>query len=57
MADRPGNPEKKPADCGAREGGTWKCPNLEEVGGGFESERYECPVCGEGFTLYYEDMA
>lgn len=37
--------------------GTWStCPNLQETGGGFEGERYECTVCGESYFLDYDDM-
>lgn len=32
------------------------CPNMKEVGGGFEGERYCCAVCGKGYFLDYEDM-
>lgn len=33
-----------------------RCPNVEEVGGGFEGERYRCAVCGYSYFLDYEDM-
>ncbi len=32
------------------------CPNMKEIGGGFEGERYRCDVCGKGYFLDYEDM-
>lgn len=32
------------------------CPNMKEVGGGMEGERYRCAVCGKGYFLDYEDM-
>lgn len=38
---------EKPSDC---------CPNVKEVGGGFEGERYRCDVCGYSYFLDYEDM-
>lgn len=34
-----------------------ECSNMKEVGGDFECERYSCEVCGQHYTLYYEDMA
>ncbi len=33
-----------------------ECPNMKEVGGGFEGERYRCAVCGKSYFLDYEDM-
>ena len=55
MADRKGDPAKKPAECLAAKSATG-CPHLKETGGGFEGERYDCDVCGEHFFLDYEDM-
>jgi len=52
MADRKGNPDKKPPECTS---GT-DCPYIQETGGGFEGERYDCKRCGEHFFLDYEDM-
>ena len=59
MADREGDPAKKPESCGARDGGDWTCPNLQETSSksDFEGETYACAICGERFRLYYEDMA
>lgn len=34
----------------------WHCPNIKEVGGGMEGERYRCSLCGESYFLDYEDM-
>ena len=53
MADRKGDPAKKPEGCQGTES---TCPNIKEVGGGFEGERYSCEVCGEYYFLDYEDM-
>lgn len=44
----------RPADCTPAT--NHRCPNMKEVGGGFEGERYRCDVCGEGYYLDYEDM-
>jgi transposase-like protein len=32
------------------------CPNMKEVGGGMDGERYRCAVCGKGYYLDYEEM-
>lgn len=38
--------------------GYWtKCPHIKMSHQGFDSESYDCDVCGERYTLYYEDMA
>jgi hypothetical protein len=42
--------------CGIADPSTRDCPNMKEVGGGFEGERYRCAVCGKGYFLDYEDM-
>ena len=52
MADRKGDPAKQPPECKA----SGQCPHLEETGGGFEGERYDCKVCGEHYFLDYVDM-
>jgi transposase-like protein len=52
MTDIKGDPKKQPPGCK----GDSSCPNMKEVGGGFEGERYRCPVCGESYFLDYEDM-
>lgn len=58
MADVKGDPAKRVAGCKLDvTGGRNECPNLKEVGGGFDTDRYRCETCGERFTLYYEDMA
>ena len=54
MADRKGDPMKRSADC---DGGYTACPHIKNTYEGFDSETWECPVCGEFFKLYYEDMA
>jgi transposase-like protein len=53
MADVKGDKTKQPPECND---GSLSCPNLKEVGGGMEGERYRCDVCGERFFLDYEDM-
>lgn len=52
MADRKGDPSKKPADCT----GNSRCPHVE-FNQGWETETYDCRVCGAYWKLYYEDMA
>lgn len=42
--------------CGLADPSTRDCPNMKEVGGGFEGERYRCAVCGKGYFLDYEEM-
>lgn len=54
MADVRGDKSKRPAECTVDQNN--RCPNLREVGGGFEGERYRCDVCGERFFLDYEEM-
>ncbi len=65
MADIKGDPAKQPPECkpvftpipNNPPFGTWsRCPNLKEVGGGMEGERYRCEVCGESYFLDYDDM-
>lgn len=46
--------ERQP--CSIPDPSTRDCPNMKEVGGGFEGERYRCDVCGKGYFLDYEDM-
>ena len=67
---RKGDPTKQPLECapvftphpnprpiGAVGDGTWsQCPNLKEIGGGFDGEQYDCQVCGERYFLDYDDM-
>ena len=55
MADRAGDPAKRPPECKTHEYPT-KCPHLEEIGGGMAGERYDCKVCGEYFFLDYDEM-
>lgn len=45
-----------PVPCGKADPSYRDCPNMKEVGGGFEGERYRCDVCGKGYFLDYEDM-
>lgn len=48
---------RDPMQDGPNAEGRWsQCPNLKEVGGGFEGERYRCDVCGESYFLDYEEM-
>lgn len=57
MADRKGDPNKQPPECGRRGqriGG--RCPHIKETGGGFDGERYDCDVCGEHYYLDYDEM-
>lgn len=54
MVDTKGDPSKQPVECTVNKDNC--CPNLKEVGGGFEGERYRCAVCGESFFLDYEEM-
>lgn len=42
--------------CGIPSPSYHDCPNMKEVGGGMEGERYRCAVCGKGYFLDYEDM-
>ena len=56
MADTAGDVSKQPEQCRALGDYKMKCPNLKEVGGGFEGERYACDVCGERFFLDYDEM-
>jgi hypothetical protein len=54
MADRKGDPAKKPEEC---KGETYHdCPHMVETGGGFEGEQYRCAVCGASYYLDYEEM-
>lgn len=56
MADRDGDPAKKPMECKTSEHPT-RCPHLVDVTPrSMEKETYDCPVCGEHFTLYYDAM-
>jgi hypothetical protein len=54
MKDVKGDKSKQPAGCTVNKNS--RCPNLKEVTSSFDTERYECAVCGERYTLYYEDM-
>ncbi len=57
---------KQPEDCAPKWipdathplGGRWtpQCPNLQEIGGGMDGERYRCKKCGYSYFLDYEDM-
>ena len=42
--------------CGLDRPSESQCPNMKEVGGGMEGERYSCAVCGKGYYLDYDDM-
>jgi len=54
MGDRKGDKAKQPTECKIDENG--RCPNMKEVGGGFDGERYSCDLCGESYYLDYEEM-
>lgn len=54
MPDHEGDISKKPEIC--KLVGVNRCPNMEEVGGGLEGERYSCAVCGAHYYLDYEEM-
>lgn len=45
-----------PQPCGIADPSTRDCPNMREVGGGMDGERYRCDVCGKGYFLDYEEM-
>lgn len=45
-----------PQPCGIADPSTRDCPNMKEVGGGMDGERYRCDVCGKGYFLDYEEM-
>lgn len=49
--DRKGDKTKQPTGCDEH-----TCPNMKEVGGGMDGERYACEVCGAGYYLDYDDM-
>lgn len=57
MADRKGDPAKRPSEC--KEPISGKCPHLQETSSrsDMDGETYSCEVCGERYRLYYEDMA
>nr|CAD6410864.1 hypothetical protein REQ54_00802 [Rhizobium sp. Q54]CAD6412780.1 hypothetical protein REQ54_01062 [Rhizobium sp. Q54] len=40
-----------PQPCGIADPSTRDCPNMKEVGGGMDGERYRCAVCGKGYFL------
>lgn len=52
MSDNEGDDSKKTEACRAGK----HCPNLKEVGGGMEGERYRCDVCGKSYFLDYDEM-
>lgn len=51
--DRKGDKSRQPVGCDETE---QTCPNMKEVGGGFDGERYACEVCGAGYYLDYDEM-
>ncbi len=51
-----GDTEKQPLECQALGENKMACPNLQEVGGDYEGERYLCYICGEKFFLDYDEM-
>lgn len=50
------SPLPGPTVCGLPDPTTRDCPNMQEVGGGMDGERYRCAVCGKGYFLDYEEM-
>jgi hypothetical protein len=52
--DRKGDKSKQPNNCMVDHDN--RCPNLKEVGGGMQGERYRCDVCGESYFLEYDEM-
>ncbi len=57
MADREGDPSKRPPYCKTADMPT-ACRNLIDKSPlSMDRETYECEVCGLRFTLHYEDMA
>lgn len=50
------SPLPGPTTCGLPDPTTRDCPNMQEVGGGMDGERYRCAVCGKGYFLDYEEM-
>ncbi len=49
-------PDLEDKPCGIADPTTRDCPNMKEVGGGMDGERYRCAVCGKGYYLDYEEM-
>ena len=45
-----------PKPCGIADPSSRDCPNMKEVGGGMDGERYRCAICGKGYFLDYEEM-
>jgi len=56
MSNRKGDKSKQPPNCRPEDWSANPCPNMKEVGGGFEGEQYRCLVCGEAFYLDYDEM-
>lgn len=42
--------------CGLERPSERTCPNMKEVGGGMDGERYHCAVCQKGYFLDYDEM-
>jgi hypothetical protein len=53
MSDHKGDPAKKPTDCTSHT----NCPHIKCTYEGMDSETWSCPLCGEHFKLYYDEMA
>lgn len=51
-----GDPAKQPADCKINDAPP-RCPNIVQTYQGYDKETYSCEVCGEFYSLYYDDMA
>lgn len=56
MPNFKGDDAKKPAECKAKSSYGRECPNMKEVGGGFDGEQYRCEVCGAHYYLDYDEM-
>ena len=52
MADKEGDKEKQPPNCNE----DTHCPNMINTYEGWDSETWECQVCGARFKLYYDEM-
>lgn len=49
-------PDDAAGPCGLPNPSARDCPNMKEVGGGMDGERYRCAICGKSYFLDYEEM-